>query len=174
MYRISAPIAPPSGTTPSKYSSSVTWLWPRCAFLHSVDHGLQVRLQSRVIIGSDCITKLVWLLPPNVPPIPLDCSLQVHMITASMCISNLNREWAPSAWPNLSDRRLHLHLPTDTIEAYKCISKFTQPRPWRESLSSLHRSGVNQWSSQADSPLSTFHSASHGIHREFLRNSGSC
>ena len=61
----------------------------------SLDHGLQVYLQTRSITASKSVTKLAQLQPPSASPHSLDYSLQVHLpprsITASKCISILGR-----------------------------------------------------------------------------------
>jgi len=66
--------------------------------------------------------------PPSTPPILLDHSLQVHLqtcsITVSECISESTRSWPPSA--SLSSLDLQVHLQTCSVTASECISDFTR------------------------------------------------
>jgi len=62
MNRVSAPVAPASRTTASrltasKYSSNIARSWPPSASPNSLDHGLQVHLQTRSITASECISE---------------------------------------------------------------------------------------------------------------------
>ena len=96
---------------------------------------LQVHLRSRIIMASKCISNLALLWPPTAFPTLLNHSisnftqlqppivslnspnygLQVHMIVASKCISNL----AHSDPPSLHDYCLQVHLQTRSITASK-------------------------------------------------------
>ena len=103
----------------------------------SLDHGLQMYLQTRSITASKCISKLTRSRPPSVSPDSLDYGLQVHLwvhylgvqvqlqtrsITASKCITELTRPRPPSASPNSLDPGLKVHLWVQSISVSKCIS----------------------------------------------------
>jgi len=118
---VSAVITPPfrstaSRSTTSKYSSNLDRSWSPSASPNSLDHGLQVHLQTRSITTSKCISQLH------------DFSLQMHLqtrsITASMCISELNMIPASKCISELLDLDLQMHLQTRSIMASKCISEF--------------------------------------------------
>jgi len=49
-------------------------------------------------------------------------------LTPSKYSSNLARSWPPSAFPNLLDHGLQVHVQTRSITASECISKFTGSR----------------------------------------------
>jgi len=136
-------------STASKYLSNLARSRPPSASPNSLDHGLQVYLQThsitacklRTIMASKCISKLARSRPPSASLSSLDLSLQVHLqthsitaskciseftITASKCISQLARLRPPS----LHHHGLQLHLQTGSITASKCISEITQsPSP---------------------------------------------
>ena len=103
----------------------------------SLDHGLQVYLQTRSIMASKCISKLARSRPPSTSPNSLNHGLQVRLqtrsITASMCISKLTRLRPPSE----STDSLDYGLQVRTIMASKCISKLARSRPPSASLNSL-------------------------------------
>jgi len=79
------PVRRPSTT--SKYLSKLA----RLRAPSSLDHGLQVHLQTRSITASQCISKLAWSRPPSVSPNTLDYHLQENLqsrsLTASECVS---------------------------------------------------------------------------------------
>jgi len=81
----------------------------------SIGHGLQVHLQTRLIIASKCISEL------------LDLIRQIHLhtrsITTSKCISELHH------------LGLQGHLQTRSITAFKCNAKLARSGPPTESLS---------------------------------------
>jgi len=63
MNTVSASVAPPSQTTAStlttsKYCSNLARSWPQSASLNSLNHSLQVYLQTCSIMASECISKL--------------------------------------------------------------------------------------------------------------------
>jgi len=64
--------------TVSKCISKLACSWPSSASPNLLDHGLQVHLQTHLIMASKCISKLAWLLPPSVSWSLLDYSLRVH------------------------------------------------------------------------------------------------
>jgi len=138
MNRVSAPVAPPSRTTSSRLTASkhsnLTRSWPPSAGPHSLDHSLQVYLQTRPITAS----MFARSLPPSASPNSLDYGLQVRTITASKCISELARSAPPSVSPN----PLGYSLQIRTITA----SELARSRPWSASLSSLDHSVVKQYS----------------------------
>jgi len=111
-------------STASKYLSNLARSWPPSVSPNSLDHGLQVYLQTRSITASKCISKLARSRPPSVSPDSLDYGLQVRTIMASMCISKLARSQPPSASLSSLDLSLKVHLQTRSITASKCISEF--------------------------------------------------
>jgi len=79
MYRVSAPVAPPSQTTASRlaasmYSSNLARSWPPSASPNPLDHGLQLYLHTCSISAP----KWAWSWPRS-------AYLQPHWITASSC-----------------------------------------------------------------------------------------
>ena len=97
MNGVLAPVPPTRTTasryTASKYSSNLARSWRPSASPNSLDHGLQVHLQTRSITASKCISKLARYWPPS----SLDYGLQFRSITASKCISKLARSRPRSA-----------------------------------------------------------------------------
>ena len=78
--------------TASKFARS----WPPQGISpNSLDHGLQVHLQTHSITASQCISKLSRSRPPTIFPNTLDCGLPVHLqacsIIASECVSQFTR-----------------------------------------------------------------------------------
>jgi hypothetical protein len=117
MNRVSAPVTPPSRTTTSRlittnYSSNLAWSQPPKASLNSLDHSLQVYLQTYTITTSKCIFKLPRSQPPSISTNSLDYGLQVCMIMA------------PSRYLNLVDHSLQAYWYTRSIAA----SKFARSR----------------------------------------------
>jgi len=108
-------------STASKYSSNLTWSWPPSASPNSLDHSLQVYLQTRSITASKCISKLAQSQPGSVSPNSLDYSLQVRAITASNCISEFTRSWPPSASLSSLHLGLQVHISTRSIMASRYI-----------------------------------------------------
>ena len=92
----------------------------------SLDHRLQVHLQTRSITASQCISEFP--------------------ITASKCLSKLVRLRPPSS----HDHGLQLHLRTRSITASKCISKLGRSRPPSSSLNFFdHSLQVHCWWARA-------------------------
>jgi len=108
----------------------------------SLNHGLQVYLQTRLITASKCISQLVRSPPPSVSPNSLDYGLQVCTITASKCICKLARLCPPSASPNSLNHGLLVYLQTRSITDSKCISQLVRSRP--PSTSWMSDSGCTQ------------------------------
>jgi len=85
----------------SKYSSNLAQSRPPSVSPNSLNHGLQVHLQTRSITTSKCISKLTQSRPPSASLTPLDLSLRVHLqtrsIAASKCISEFTQSPSPSA-----------------------------------------------------------------------------
>jgi len=122
---------------------------PPSASPNTLDHSLQVYLQTRSIAASKftraqpskCISKLARSRPQSASPNSLDYGLpvrtitafQVHRqprsITASECISNLAQFQPPSVSRNSHDYGLQVHLLIHSITASKCISKLARLRP---------------------------------------------
>jgi len=114
----------------SKYSSNLARSRPPSVSPNSLDHALQVHLQTRLFTASKCISKLARSRPPSVSPDSLDHGLQVRMIMASKCISKLARSRPPSSSLSSLNLCLQVHLQTLSITASTCISEFTQsPSP---------------------------------------------
>jgi len=108
-------------STASKSSSNLTWSRPPSASQNSLDHSLQVYLQTRSITASKCIAKVAQSEPPSVSPNSLDYGLQVRTITASKCISEFTRSWPPSASLSSFNLGLQVHISTRSITASKYI-----------------------------------------------------
>ena len=98
--------------------SKLVQSWPPSASPNSLDHGLQVYLQTRSITA--CKFARSW--PPSASPNSLNLSLHVHIqtrsFTASKCISDFTRSQSPGAYPqsrrpseSLSSLDLRLHVP---------------------------------------------------------------
>ena len=148
------------------------------ASLCSLNHSIQVYLQSHSITPSKCISKLARLWHPSthdhgLPSASLnsfDHGLGVHLhtrsITLSKCISI-------PAW--LQPPSSHYYgLQVYTITASKCISKLTWSWPQSASQSSLNHGMVIHWRSQAYSLSSTLRPTLYGIRRKFLKRSSYC
>jgi hypothetical protein len=94
-----------------------------------------VHLQTRLIMASECVSKLTWLWPSSSSPNSLYLSLQMHLqtclITPSKFICKLLRLRTPSShnhglpntFPHLVYHSLRVHLQTHSITASNCISK---------------------------------------------------
>jgi len=96
-------------STASKYSSNLTSSRPPSASPNSVDHSLQVHLQTVSITATKCISKLARLRPPSSHDHGLQMHLWVHSILASKCISEFTRSRPPSAYLNSLDHGLQVH-----------------------------------------------------------------
>jgi len=98
----------------------------------SLDHDLQLDVQTRSIAASKCISKLAQSRPPVASPNTFNRGLHVHLqtrsITALNCISKLARSWPPSAAPKSLNYSLPVYLQTRLITASECISKFSRSR----------------------------------------------
>ena len=68
----------------------------------SLDHGLEVHLQTHSMQATNCISGLAWLRPPN----SHDRGLLVRTILASKCISQLTRSRPPRSY----DHGLQVHM----------------------------------------------------------------
>jgi len=101
-------------STSSKYSSNLARSRPRSVSPNSLDHGLQVHLQTRSITASKCM--------PN----SLDHCLQVYQQTRSITACKFTRSWPPSAY-----------LQTRSITASKSISELCRLLPSSASSKSL-------------------------------------
>ena len=125
------PVRRPS--TASTYLSIITRSPPLSASPNSVDHGLEVDLQTFSITAC----KFAWWWPPSASSNPLDYGLQVSTIMASKWhTSNLARSRPPCLSPNWLDYGLQVRMSM----ASKCISKLARS-PFRSaSLSSLDHS----------------------------------
>ena len=102
----------------------------------SLDHCLQVYLQTRSITASQCISQLGRSQPPGVSPNSHDYGLHDRTIPASKCISKLAWSHPPSESPNSHQYSFELC----TITASKCIYKLTRSRPQSASPNSLYHS----------------------------------
>ena len=120
MHRVTAAIAPPSWSTASrsttsKYSCNLDWSWPPSVSPTSLNHGLQVHLETRSIMASKCILDLHDL--------GLQVQLRTRSITASKCISELLKYG------------LQMHLQSRSITPSMCIYKLARSRPRTAALS---------------------------------------
>jgi len=125
------PVRRPS--TASKYSSKLAWLRPPS----SLDHGLQVYLQTRLITASN----LARSRPPSASPNSLDYAckfarpwppsayLQTRSVTASTIESPNSLSRSRSASLSSLDHGLQVHLQTRSITASMCISKLSRWPP---------------------------------------------
>jgi len=86
--------------------------WPRPSTPPmSLDHCLQVHLQTHSITASMCISNLAQLRPPSSHHHSLQVHLQTCSITASECISNLTWSWSPHSL----NQCLQVYLQTRSI-----------------------------------------------------------
>jgi len=76
----------------------------------SLDHGLQVHRQTRLITIFESILKFTWWWPPSVSPLSLDHNLQVYLHTCSITAFEVN-------------------LHTGSITASQCITIFSPSQP---------------------------------------------
>ena len=77
----------------------------------SLDHGVQVHLQTCSITASRCIT----ILTRSRPTCPHHHSRQVYLHTRSIKVSKLAPSRPPRASPNLLDYRIGVHLQTQSV-----------------------------------------------------------
>jgi len=112
--------------TASKYSSNLARSRPPSASPISLDHGLQVHLQTHSITASKCISKLARLRPASSHEHGLQVHPQTRLITISECISKLSWSLPPNVSPYMLDYRLQVHLQTRSITASEYISEFTR------------------------------------------------
>jgi len=96
-------------STASKYFSKLTSSRPPSASPNSLDHSLQVHLQTRSITATKCISKLPWLRPPSSHDHGLQVHLWVHSILVSKFISEFTRFRPPSVYLNSLDHGLQVH-----------------------------------------------------------------
>ena len=109
----------------SKCSSELT----RLCHPRSLDHVLQLLLQTRSITASKCISILDWSLPPSASLHTLNHGLQVGTIMASKCISTLARSWPPSASHCSYDNGLEVYLWVHLIVIFRCTSNCSEAPP---------------------------------------------
>jgi len=105
------------------------WL-PRNTPPISLDHALQVLLQTRSMKISECITQFTQSRPPSVSPNSLDHTLQVYLQNRSITASKFAQSWFS-----------------------KCISTVARSRPRSSSLSSPTLSVVKCWSLEGGQPI---------------------
>ena len=111
-------------STASKYLSDPARSWPPSASPISLDHGLQVHLQTRSITASKCISNLARLRPAILHKHGLQVHLQTRSMTISECISKFTRSLPPSVSPNMLHYRHQVDLQTRLITASEYISEF--------------------------------------------------
>ena len=92
---------------------------------HSLDHSLDVHLQTRSIAASMGIYQPVRLRPPSLYNRGLHVHLQTGSITASKCISKLAQSHLPSA----SQTSDYSSRQVCTFMSFKCISNLPRSRP---------------------------------------------
>ena len=159
----------------SKSISKLARSQPPSASPMSLDHSLQVFLQSRTITTSKCISQLTRLRQPHSHGHGLQVHLQTSLISASECISKPAGSQPPSVSPfsldygpqvcmiiasryisklaqshsaSLSslDYELQVYHQIRSIPVSKCKSKLAQSWPQSASLSSLDHDVVKRWS----------------------------
>jgi len=146
----------------------------KCILPNLLNYGLQVHLQTRSIMISECISKITLSWPLCVSPNFHICSLQVCKIVACKGIYALGQSWPQSASLCLLNHGILVYLQTRLITASnsKWICILAQSRPWIVSLCSLTHSMVKQWGKKADRLSSILCHTSHHIRKEFLTRSG--
>ena len=92
----------------------------------SLDHGLEVYLQTRTIMASKCISGLARSWPASSHHHGLQVYVQTRLITA-----------CTSASRNPLDHDLGVHLSVHSIMPSKCISKYAGSRPRSISVGSV-------------------------------------
>ena len=107
----------------------------------SLDHSLQVHVQTRSITASMCTSNLARSRPPSASVSSLNLGLQVHLqthrITSSQCISKLAQSRPHSGSLSSLNLSLQLHLQPRSVVASQFISILARSRPRSASLSSL-------------------------------------
>jgi len=109
--------------TRSEYLSNLAQSRPPSVSPNSLNHGLQVHLQTRSITASMCISRLAGFWPAS----SHDHLLQVHLQTRSITAWKFATSWPPSAY-----------LQSRSFTASKCISKYTRLWPPSASPKLLH------------------------------------
>jgi len=103
----------------STCSSKLTRSRPPSASPNSLDHGLQVHLQTHSNMASKCISRLAQSCPPHGSSKSLNHGLQLHLeshsIAASNCISKVARSQPPCASPTSLDYSLQVYLLYATV-----------------------------------------------------------
>jgi len=144
MNRASAPVAPSSQSTPSKYFSYLDWSWPPSVSPNTLNHGFQVYLCVHWISASKSIPEVVGSRSPNASPNSLhadfDASLCIHLISVSKCISKLAHSRPPGASLCSLVLGVQMHLQIRSIPASKCISEFTRSQSLSASRNTLDHS----------------------------------
>jgi len=97
-------------------------LWPPSVSPNSVDHGLQVHLQTHTITAS----KVARSRHPGSHDHGLEAHPHTRSMTISECISKFTRSWRQSASPNQLDYQPRVHLQTRSITASVCTSVFNR------------------------------------------------
>ena len=156
---------PSSRSTSSRLTASK---YPRI----SINHGLQVRLQTRSILASKCISNVAQSRPQSASLSSLNHGLHVYIQTSSImafkCISKLARSWSWSASVTWLDHGLPVYIQTRSITASKfawsgpssSFPNLFDHQPPSASPNSPDYSAVERWSCD-------------GIRREFVRKSSS-
>jgi hypothetical protein len=101
-------------TTP-KYSSNLTRSWPPSASSISLEHILQVYLQTRTITASKLVRS--W---------PSRANLQTYSIMTYKCISKLAQSRPPIVSHNTLDNCRQMHLQTSPLTGPEYFSEFTR------------------------------------------------
>jgi hypothetical protein len=97
----------------------------------SINHGLQVHLQTRLITASKCISELhdrglqMHLQTRSI--VASKCISEFNLTSASKCISKLARLRPPSVSQSSLNHGLPVHLQTPSRTASKCISELLDP-----------------------------------------------
>ena len=99
----------------SKFAQS----WPPSASPNSLDHSLQVPLQTHSITAFKCIFKLTRLRPPSASPKSLDHGLQLHLQPRSIPASQVHLQTC-----SITSSKVHLQIRSTT--GLECISEFTR------------------------------------------------
>jgi hypothetical protein len=165
---VSVAIAPPHQSTASKYCSILAGSSPRSESLSTLDFGLNVYVQTRSIMASQCISTRDRSLPQSKSLSSLDLSLQVHLQTCSITspdgISEFSGSRSPCACPNLLDHYLPVHVHTSLIMAAKCILRLLHLCLQVHVQSRLTRaSWFISVSTQCQSPIASPNSLDHGL-----------
>jgi len=117
------PVRRPS--TASKYSSNLARSRPPSPSPNSLEHGLQVYLQTRSITA--CKFARAW--PPSASPHSLDHDLGVYLQTRLITACKFARAWPPSASLNSLDNGLGVYLWVHSIVIFRRTSNCSQAPP---------------------------------------------